>query len=73
MSRSYKKPVVKDKPKISYWKTIRRIWKQDLKAGKKLKSEKVLINDYDYCDWETNFDNLNKHDFREDIVKNSRK
>ena len=73
MSRSYKKPIVKDHPKISYWKSIRRVWKQDLKINKDLISEKSIINDYNYCDWKTNYNNLNKYEFREKTIKNSRK
>jgi hypothetical protein len=54
MSRSRKKyAIYKDKGfrKNGYWKTIRRIWKQEIHSGKDLSNPKAIINDYDYCDY----------------------
>jgi len=58
MSRSKRKPYVKDKGLTTreYWKPIRHNWKQHLKQNYLdpdlvFKSPKSIINDYDYCDW----------------------
>ena len=53
MSRSYKKPIIKDKGLTTheYWSTIRRVWKQLIKSGKELPDEKTIINDYTYSDF----------------------
>lgn len=65
MSRSKRKPIIKDRPRnykksTRYWRRIRRIWKQEVDAIK-TKEEIVitqaqeLTNSYDYCDY-INFD-----------------
>jgi hypothetical protein len=58
MSRSRKKPYVKDKGLTTreYWKPIRHNWKQHLKQNYLdpdlvFESPKSYINDYTYCDW----------------------
>ena len=52
MSRSLKKPYIKDKGnKNIYWRTVRRVWKYQLKSDKELSDRKVIMNDYNYCDY----------------------
>ena len=58
MSRSRKKPYVKDKGLSTreYWSRIRREWKQKIKQDYYkdnfvLRNPKEIINDWDYCDW----------------------
>ena len=57
MSRSRKKPIIKDTCWTElYWRPIRREWKQKLKSQLYnddfyLRNPKEIINDYDYCDW----------------------
>lgn len=58
MSRSTKKPYLKDKGLTTreYWKPIRHNWKQHLKLNYLdpdliFESPKTYINDYTYCDW----------------------
>jgi hypothetical protein len=66
MSRSYKKAIIKDRPRnykksTSYWKgtrsTINNVVKQ-LKYDPTLEipNEKTLINDYDYSDYSFNYE-----------------
>jgi hypothetical protein len=61
MSRSYREPIIKDRPRnykksTWYWRTIRRITKMFVKQGKDVPNPKSIINDYDYCDWTFNAD-----------------
>lgn len=62
MSRSRKKPVIKDRPRnykksSNYWRTIRRVTKDKVRFSQEnLDDELVLdpkeiINDYDYSDY----------------------
>lgn len=55
MSRSTKKPIVKDNPKgrrALYWRTTRRIINEAIRQQKEtLPLEKEIINDYDYSDY----------------------
>jgi len=54
MSRSKRKPIIKDKGMTTheYWSTVRRIWKQLIKAGAEdLPHEKTIIDDYTYSDY----------------------
>ena len=58
MSRSKRKPYVKDKGMSTheYWSRIRHEWKQQLnqnyyKDDFDLRKPKQIINDYDYCDY----------------------
>jgi hypothetical protein len=59
MSRSKRKPYVKDKGMSTqeYWGSIRRIWKQQINSINfwdedfNFKHPKEIHNDYDYCDW----------------------
>jgi len=71
MSKSTKIPIYKDvgHQKKTYWRTIRRIWKQFVKADKELPHEKSLVNDYDYSDYKFDFREWDK----EHQIKHSRK
>jgi hypothetical protein len=53
MSRSVKKPIVKDKPSTRlYWRTTRRVINQKVRYGDEdLPSERSIVNDYDYSDY----------------------
>lgn len=55
MSRSRRKPIIKDKPRnskaASYYRKIRRINKQRVLQGLEPLSPKEIFNDYDYCDY----------------------
>lgn len=56
MSRSKKKPIVKDKSRntkaSTYYRRIRRVVKQKVKMNAEIiPDSKEIVNDYDYCDW----------------------
>lgn len=54
MSRSRKKPVIKDRGymKNIYWKIVRKAIKSAIKSGKQvLPLPKEVVNDYSYCDY----------------------
>lgn len=55
MSRSYKKPIIKDKGMTTheYWSVIRSKWKQLIKKDPEtvLPSPKSIHDDYTYSDW----------------------
>lgn len=55
MSRSKKKPIMKDSPKgrrALYWRATRRVINQAVRQGKEtLPLEKEIVNDYDYSDY----------------------
>lgn len=55
MSRSKKKPIVKDNPKgrrALYWRTTRRIINCAIRQHKEtLPLEREIVNDYDYSDY----------------------
>ena len=62
MSRSKRKPFIKDKPRRKknttlYWRPIRRIWNNEMKNSKfwdedfSFTNRKSIINQYDYCDY----------------------
>ena len=58
MARSRRKPYYKDKGfmKDNYWRVIRREWKQEIKSWRQdsdlsFRNPKVIINDYNYCDY----------------------
>lgn len=53
MSRSYKKPIVKDENKGGNWhnKLFRRTNKQRINSDREPKLMKELVNDWDICDW----------------------
>lgn len=55
MSRSYKKPIIKDKGMTTheYWSVIRSTWKRLIKKDPEstLPDEKTIINDYTYSDF----------------------
>ncbi|MCK5139027.1 MAG: hypothetical protein KAQ85_04220 [Thermodesulfovibrionia bacterium] len=51
MSRSYKKPILKDNKYREYWRVIRREWKQSVKDNKEPRDRRLIVNDYNYMDW----------------------
>lgn len=56
MSRSFRKPIVKDKPRnfkaSTYYRRIRRVIKQLVKMlEEELPDPKSIVNPYDYMDW----------------------
>lgn len=59
MSRSVKKPIIKDKSRNSkastYYRRVRRVIKQKLKESDieevELPNSKEIVNDYDYMDY----------------------
>jgi hypothetical protein len=56
MSRSKRKPIIKDRPRnykksTRYWRKIRRIWKMEVDSGKEITQAKELENDYNYSDY----------------------
>lgn len=57
MSRSKKKPIIKDKSRnykrtSAYWRRVRRVTKQAVKKGEELlPAPREIVNDYDYCDY----------------------
>ena len=57
MSRSWKRPVIKDgygartKRTKEYWRPVRRVIKHYVKQQKEPPEPKVIINDYDYMDY----------------------
>lgn len=75
MSRSYKKPIYKDKGigKKLYNRAIRRVQKIAVKQGKDIPNPKTIINDYDYCDYSIDLRNNNGDFWKETRIKYSRK
>ncbi len=60
MSRSTKKPIVKDKKPKAYWRRIRSAWNNWIRSGKDpndLPNHRTIVNDYDVCDWSFNYEN----------------
>lgn len=62
MSRSYRKPYKKDNGDNEYNKRIRRVQKHDLRNADDLenvniRNGKVIINDYDICDYRMRYEN----------------
>lgn len=62
MSRSYRKPFVKDKPRNQkrttlYWRSVRGFWKNEMRSSKfwdedfNFTDRKVIYNQYNYCDY----------------------
>lgn len=53
MSRSRKKAIYKDKGigKKLYRRIIRRVQKYFLRLGKDVPDKRIIVNDYDYCDY----------------------
>jgi len=63
MSRSKKLPIIKDKPRnykrtALYWRKIRRVNKMEVTQGKDPINPKLLINDYNYCDYILDYRNF---------------
>jgi len=60
MARSYKKAIIKDKKPSNnmYHKIVRRVSKHALKQGKEIPDPKVIVNDYDYCDYIFDMENI---------------
>lgn len=67
MSRSKRKPIVKDKPSVGkrkYHRKIRRVTKSKVKSIEEddiLPLPQDLINDWNYCDWFIDFRNNAKY------------
>jgi hypothetical protein len=66
MSRSYKKAIFKDKPRnykaSTYYRRVRSVIKNIIRSCKdidslELPNSKVLVNQYDYCDYKFDFEN----------------
>lgn len=56
MSRSYKLPIIKDKPRnykksAWYWRRVRRVLRQFLYREDYIPEPKEIVNDYDYSDY----------------------
>ena len=57
MSRSWRRPVLKDKygskekKTKEYWRTVRRVSKDYVRRGLEPPNPKVIINDYNYIDY----------------------
>jgi len=66
MSRSYKKPVYKDKGmKDAYWKRVRSRQKNEIKSGvhpEDVSNPKTIVNDYDYSDYSVGHNLIDKHE-----------
>ena len=61
MSRSYKKAIIKDRPRnykksSKYWRTVRRCQKQAVNAFKDIPEPKTIVNDYDYSDYKFDYE-----------------
>lgn len=66
MSRSYRKAIIKDRPKnykksSMYWRVIRHSINNTIRSCKDLSSldipnPKSIYNDYDYCDYVINYE-----------------
>jgi hypothetical protein len=66
MSRSKRKPIIKDRPRNKkkstlYWRIVRRVINgrvrilKDNPTEEQLPEPKEIVNDYDYCDWISDF------------------
>ena len=76
MSRSYKKPIIKDKPRnfkaSTYYRKVRRAIKIAVSQFNEIiPLAKELVNQYDYCDRIWNMED--KDDADENKIKYSRK
>lgn len=61
MSRSYRKAIIKDKPRnykntSLYWRVVRRVQKMFWKQGKEVPDPKTIVNDYDYSDYKFDYE-----------------
>ena len=58
MSRSKKRPIVKDNGigKRFYHRAVRRVQKAAVRAGQDIPDRRTIINDYDYCDYIFNYE-----------------
>ena len=67
MSRSYKKPIIKDRPRnfkksAFYWRQIRRKLVQEVKQNKEvILNPKEIVNDYNYSDYKISYLNEPKN------------
>ena len=76
MGKSYRKPILKDKPRntkaSTYYRRIRRVTKIAVTQMDEILPEgQEIVNDYDYCDWK--WDMTYKDDTDENKIKYSRK
>jgi hypothetical protein len=78
MSRSRKKAIYKDKGENAhtYWRSIRREWKQKIHSNAlnndfELRNRNEIVNKYDYCDWTygAEFQYNGKNRFKPENVK----
>lgn len=66
MSRSYKKPIIKDKGRRDYNKVFRRKTRQALKKNKEPpKKTREVVNGYDVCDYIIYFDKDDDYEYKE--------
>lgn len=68
MSRSYKKAIIKDRPRnykksSLYWRRVRRVQKQALKQNKDIPNPKTIVNDYDYCDYKLDYEYIRSYGY----------
>lgn len=81
MSRSRRKPIIKDKPRneksgAKYWRTVRRVTNEKVKylsealEDENLPLPKEIVNDYDYSDYHIDYRFM---DDEETVEKESRK
>lgn len=75
MSRSKRKPIIKEKPRnrkaSTYYRRVRRVINQAVKSFKEIiPDSKEIVNDYDYCDYTFGKDGFIDED---DKIKYSRK
>ena len=83
MSRSYRKPIIKDKPvNKNYNRSIKRNQRREVNIIKSLidpedydiTDHKIIVNDYDVCDYRLDYDNSDlKNKFPEEYIKSKRK
>lgn len=87
MSRSRRKPIIKDRPRNKkkstlYWRIVRRVINGKVRILKdnpieegQLPEPKEIVNDYDYCDWVSDFRDPFWKEFRDKdyIEKKKRK
>ena len=68
MGKSFRKPIIKDKPttKKDYWKTVRKSAKQKMRTfdsedDLEIPNPKTVVNDFKYSDYRCIIDENNEH------------
>lgn len=62
MAKSKKLAIIKQRPRnykksTYYWRRVRRNWRTSIASNKEeLGSPKVIMNDYDYCDYKIDYE-----------------